>query len=59
MSVSQYARDYQRQYYLRRKRRGCIKCGKPKLTRSCARCDSCAKIHAAQAKEYYERSKLA
>jgi len=52
-------RDYQRQYYLRRKRRGCIDCGKPKPTRSCARCPACAQIHAAQAKEYYERSKSA
>jgi hypothetical protein len=51
-------REYQRDYYLRRKARGCADCGKPPM-KGATRCSSCARIHAAQAKERYERRKSA
>jgi hypothetical protein len=37
-------RDYQRQYYQRRKGRGCIDCRCEKLETQ-TRCKECAKIH--------------
>jgi hypothetical protein len=52
------AREYQRDYYLRRKARGCVDCGRCK-GRAATRCHDCARIHAAQAKERYERRRAA
>jgi len=51
-------RDYQRRYYEQRKAKGCVDCGRA-TTKSASRCSCCARTHAAQAKERYQRSKVA
>jgi hypothetical protein len=47
-------RDYQRQYYQRRKGRGCIDCGSAKIATE-TRCMECVKIHRKTNNQRYRR----